>query len=140
MCCLSAWFHTWSSMKGDASLIKWKSWITGQELLLEHLRMDPCVGLLCCFALGVLCAVGDAVKGCATHTAGMSCMQSIESVSSGRQGGRRRRRRGGGSLEETGSSRWGLLRRLLHEKDEAQNSLPLLSSPLFLLLLKKLFH
>lgn len=49
--------------------------------------MDPCVGLLCCFALGVLCAVGDAVKGCATHTAGMSCMQSIESVSSGRQRG-----------------------------------------------------
>lgn len=26
-------------------------------------------------------------KGCATHTAGMSCMQSIESVSSGRCGG-----------------------------------------------------
>lgn len=55
-------------------------------------------GLLCCCALGALCAVGDAVKkkkkGCATHTAGMSCMQSIESVSSGRQRGRRRRRRG----------------------------------------------
>lgn len=48
-------------------------------------------GLLCCCALGALCAVGDAVKkkrkGCATHTAGMSCMQSIESVSSGRQRG-----------------------------------------------------
>lgn len=30
---------------------------------------------------------GDAVKGCATHTAGMSCMQSIESVSRGRHRG-----------------------------------------------------
>lgn len=40
--------------------------------------------LLC---VGALCAVGDAVKGRATHTAGMSCMQSIESVSRGRQRG-----------------------------------------------------
>lgn len=37
-------------------------------------------------------------KGCATHTAGMSCMQSIESVSSGRQ----RRGEVGSSLEEPG--------------------------------------
>ncbi|CAB1447857.1 unnamed protein product [Pleuronectes platessa] len=36
---------------------------------------------------GALCTVGDAVKGCATHTAGMSCRQSIESVSRGRQRG-----------------------------------------------------
>lgn len=57
-----------------------------------------------CWALGALCAVGDAVKkkkkkGCATHTAGMSCMQSIESVSSGRQ---RRWGEEGPSLEEPG--------------------------------------
>lgn len=54
-------------------------------------------------ALGALCTVGDACKKrCATHTAGMSCMQSIESVSRGRQGGRE----GGGrhSLEEAGGS------------------------------------
>lgn len=68
-----------------------------------------------CWALGALCAVGDAVKkkkkkkGCATHTAGMSCMQSIESVSSGRQ---RREEVGeeGSSLEEPGCTGGSLLK------------------------------
>lgn len=83
-----------------------------------------------CWALGALCAVGDAVKkkkGCATHTAGMSCMQSIESVSSGRQ---RREEVGeeGSSLEEPGCTGGSLLEvgSAPTEKDEAQNSLPLL--------------
>lgn len=47
-------------------------------------------------------------KGCATHTAGMSCMQSIESVSSGRQRGEEREEEeeegGGPSVLEVGST------------------------------------
>lgn len=54
-------------------------------------------------------------EGCATHTAGMSCMQSIESVSSGRRGG-------WGRVEGPGGWRWAPPR--LDEKDEARDSLP----------------
>lgn len=45
--------------------------------------------LLLCFRSPVCCwrRCKKKRKGCATHTAGMSCMQSIESVSSGRQRG-----------------------------------------------------
>lgn len=84
-------------------------------------------GLLCCCALGALCAVGDAVKKkkrlCHPHS--WNVMHAVHRVCfkwEAEGGG------GGGeeepSLEETGCSRWGLLRLLLHEKDEAQNSLP----------------
>lgn len=77
---------------------------------------------LCCCASGCLCTVGEAVKSSATHTAGMSCMQSIESVSRGRQKGEVRWealfKRGWGAR----FSRWGLL--LLKRQGRKRNFPP----------------
>lgn len=89
---------TWAELRGDDGAMK----------------VEAPLG---CRALGAPCAVGDAVKkkkeACATHTAGMSCMQSIESVSSGGEGGLFRRARvHGGSVLEVGSAR---LKKMKHK-------------------------
>lgn len=79
---------------------------------------------MCCWRR---CKKKKKKKGCATHTAGMSCMQSIESVSSGRQ--RMEEVGGGGELFRRARVHGGLATRggvCLTEKDEAQNLLPLL--------------
>lgn len=84
---------TWSSSNGKTKGFLLWFVFTSPELPSEDVDLMEAHGsrFLWCCALGALCAVGDAAQASTTHTAGMSCMQSIESVSRRRQLGEEKR-------------------------------------------------